>query len=281
MKYLFFIVLLSGLLACQEKEGVWDELTAAERLALQNRANAKCLAGAANDILDITSTSNTELIRLSRLDTWKLEYSKGDVLIETSNIYVWKISGSTVYFLVKIIEGGSPSNIFVKFTSTTNSEIFEDLRQKKCITEDITLSVSRTLLTAKVEEARTTVDTDTYSKTVATHTYQDEFPAFFGFLNKKRVKTLYNDETNAVKSSETYKYVITRITDIVSLDADFTDDTIYPNKTYCVVNYTSGTPNVYPLPNASDYGLECTTSSTIGPDPDGDTIENFDPATEL
>lgn len=284
MKLLILTFIFLSIISCRKEEEIWDELTDGERTELQNRSNTKCLSQAEDDVLDLTSTSNTELLRLSRLDSWKLEYFKGTTptdIIETSKIYVWKISGSTVYFLLKLTENGSPVNKFVKFTSTTNSEMFEDLRQRKCITQDITLSVSQTLLSAGVSEAAVTEDTDTYSKTVATHSYPDELPAFFGFFNKKRVKTLYNDETDAVKSSETSNWVITRIEDVSSLPTDFTNNTDYPNKTYCVVDYTAGTPNVYPIPNASGYGLECGTSATDGPDPDGDTVENFDPATEL
>jgi hypothetical protein len=282
LKISIILIVLLSLMSCRKEEGVWDELTDAERTALRARASSKCLAAAADDVLDFTTTSNTELLRFSRLDSWKLEYKKASVLVETSNIYVWKVSGSTVYFLFKMLEGGSPRNIFVKFKKTTNSEMLEDLRVKKCAKiETETFSIGRSTITGKIDEGRVLVDADTYSKTIATHTYNDEVPAFFGFFNKVRVKTLYNDETDAVKSSETFNYVITRITDIVSLPTDFTNDTNYPNKTYCVVTYSKPAAiNVYPLPNATAYGLACTSSSSVGPDPGSDG-EDFDPDTEL
>ncbi|MBA2405312.1 MAG: hypothetical protein H0V66_11120 [Bdellovibrionales bacterium] len=283
MKISFFLIVLLILSACRKEEAIWDELDAADRLVIRNRANSKCLAQALDDLTDIITTSNTELTRFARLDTWKLEYLKETAVIETSKIYVWKVSGTTVYFLFSMIEGGVPTNKFIKFNTTTNSEMLADLRKKKCDKSDesLTVSISRQLFTAKIVEARATVDADTYSITTATHTFADELPAFFGYFVKKRVKKSYNDETDVVKTTETFNYKITRITDAVSLSTDFTNDSTFPSKTYCVVDYTAGTPNVYNKPNVANYSLECSTSSTLGPDPDGDTVENFDPITEL
>lgn len=280
MKIAALLLVLISLISCREEEGIWDKLTPAEQAALRARSQAKCLANADTDILDITDSSNTELLKFARLDTWKLEYKKDSALIETSKVHVWKVDGSTVYFLFSLVEGGSTSNKFVKFTNVTNSELFEDLRQKKCIS-DLDLSVSRTLLSAVIEEGKVTIDTDTYYKFKATHSFHDELPAFFGFFNKKRVKSIYNTSNDTVKSSEKYEYIVTRITDVSSLSTDFTNNTNYPNKTYCVVDYTAGTPNVYPLANALSYGLKCSSDVNLGPDPDGDTIPNFAPATEL
>lgn len=280
MKVATLLLVLFTLISCREEEGIWDELTLAEQAAIRARSQAKCLANVATDILDITDTSDTELLRFTRLDTWKLEYKKDSALIETSKIYVWKIDGSTVYFLFSLVEGGSTSNKFVKMTNVTNSELFEDLRQKKCIS-DLDLSVSSTLLSAGIEEGEVTIDSDTYYKFKATHSFHDELPAFFGFFNKKRVKTIYNTSNDSVKSTETYDYIITRIDDISSLSTDFSNNTTFPNKTYCVVDYAAGTPNVYPLANALNYALECSSDVNVGPDPDGDTIPNFAPATEL
>jgi hypothetical protein len=280
LKRTSLLFVLLTLISCREEEGIWDKLTPAEQAALLARSQTKCLANAATDILDITDTSNTEMLNLARLDTWKLEYKKDSALIETSNVYVWKVDGSTVYFLFSLIEGGSTSNKFVKMTNVTNSELFEDLRQKKC-TSGLELSVSRTLLSAVIEEGEVTIDADTYYKFKATHSFHDELPAFFGFFNKKREKSIYNTSNDTVKSSEKYEYIITRITDVTSLSTDFTNNSTYPNKTYCVADYTAGTPNVYPLANALNYALECSLDVNVGPDPDGDTIPNFAPATEL
>jgi hypothetical protein len=275
LKLIFLLGLILLLSSCEENIQSYDDLSADEQLYIRTRARVKCMAETEDDILDIIETSSSALLAYTRLDTWKLEYSKNNALIETSKIYVWKISGSTVYFLVSYVEAGTTSSKFVKFTNTVNSEMFQDLRTKKC-DKDLTLSISPSLLTGTILEGPTTIDDNSYYKVTNTYSYTNPYPSFFGLINKKRVKKIYNDDTDTVTSTETYNYVITRITDVASLDTDYTDDTLYPNKKYCVVDYTAAVPNVYPLPNASDFGLSCTTNTSPGPDPDGDTVENFD-----
>ena len=153
--------------------------------------------------------------------------------------------------------------------------MFQDLRTKKC-DKTLTLAVSPSLLTGTTEEGPITIDSASYYKLKTTSSYENPFPAFFGFIYKKRVKTIYNDETDVVTSTETHDYVVDRVADVASLNTNFESDTLYPNREYCVVNYTAGTPNVYPFPIASKFGLSCTTVTTPGgPDPDGDLTENF------
>ncbi len=275
MKLILFLAFALLFSSCEENIESYDDLTADEQLYIRTRARTKCMAETSADILDITETSNNQLLTFTRLDTWDLVYKKNDDVIETSKIYVWKISGSTVYFLISFVEGGSTSNKFVKFTTTINSEMFEDLRTKKC-DKALTLAVSPSLLTGTTDEGPITIDADSYYKLKTTSSYESLFPAFFGFINKKRVKKIHNDETDVVMSTETYDYIVDRVADVTSLDPNFEDNTLYPNKTYCVVNYTAGVPNVYPLPTATNFGLSCTTETSPGPDPDGDLTENFD-----
>lgn len=275
MKLILLLAFTLLISSCEENIESYDDLNAAEQLYIRTQARAKCMAETQEDFLDIIDTSNTQLLQLSRLDTWDLVYKKNDAVIETSKIYVWKISGSTVYFLISFVEGGSTSNKFVKITSTINSEMFQDLRTKKC-DKDLTLSTSPSLLTGTIEEGPITINADSYYKVKSTHSFVNTFPDFFGFINKKRVKKIYNDDTDAVTSTDTYDFIITRVTDVTSLDTNFASDTLYPNKEYCVVDYTAGVPNVYPLPSAPDFGLSCEPDTSPGPDPDGDLTENFD-----
>ena len=275
MKFILLLSLVLLFSSCEENIESYDTLNAQEQAYIRSQARIKCEAETSADILDIIETSNSHLIQLLRLNTWDLVYKKDDNVIATSKIYVWKVSGSTVYFLVSFTEGGSTSNKFVKFTSAINTEMFQDLRTKKCA-KTLTLSVSPSLLTGTTEEGPITIDSASYYKLKTTNSFENPFPAFFGFIYKKRVKKIYNDETNAVTSTETHDYVVDRVADVTTLDTNFESDTLYPNRKYCVVNYTAGATNVYPFPIASDFGLSCTTETSPGPDPDGDLTENFD-----
>lgn len=259
----FILVLVS----CKEENvGVYDQLTQGERDAIRDARYNKCLSESVRNYEDFTEISNERILDMARHQSWKYEYKKDNSVVETSYINVWNISGGTVYFLMTLTEGGVTTNKFLKFSTTMNSEMIADLKEKKC-RKTVTITDSSGSATAKVEEARGSDDSDTYFIPTVSYHFDYNLPAYFGVRNLKREKKTYNENTNAVTKTETFEYVMTSRSNPPTLSSPYTS---YINRQYCTIKFTAGAPNTYSFP----YDLDCKTDATIDP-------AAFDPATEL
>lgn len=268
MKSLVWIVpfILLGASCKQENVGMYDRLTNDERTAIQNARYEKCLSDSAKNYEDFTEISNERMLDMVRDQSWKYEYKKDNSVIETSYINVWKISGGTVYFLMTLTEGGVTTNKFLKLSTTMNSEMIADLKEKKC-RKTVTITDTSSSATAKVEEDRGSDDSDTYFIPTVTYSFDFNLPAYFGVRNLKREKKTYNEDTDAVTKTETFEYVMTARSNPPAQTSPYTT---YNNRQYCTIKFTVGTPNTYTFP----YDPDCKTDANIDP-------AAFDPATEL
>lgn len=263
MKKLVLLLILLSLISCREEEGVWDELTAAERLALQQRASQKCLAGAASHFLKISETSNIEMAKYKRGDFWKVTVpgtSTADYL------YVWKVTSSVVYFLYQQKQGTTTYHQFIKMTPTFNGEMIADLRVQKCAAKIPVITQSSTSFSVKYVDALSTEGTTKY-RTDTTYTGLDDHPAFYSIFSQKIFKEKLDTDNNVV-SSENLTYSIAYEGNDAELLTSFS---LYSNRKYCVFKYTTAVLKTFVFP----FELSCTETDGVNPNTFGDATLDF------
>lgn len=276
--FLFLGLSLGIFTGCQENLQRGDSLSDAERQFLRERAAAKCIAASEENYNEIEGDSNSTILNYAPGTTWKLEHRQGTTLLSTSYLYVWKVSAPNVYILQKDATTDPVTFRFIKLTTTINTEMFENIQKKIC---DKTFegSVNSATVTPVIKIARAREDADTLSETDTTYYFASNFPAYFGALERNRVKRTY-DNDGKVKETITNDYKIVEPATTTTLESTY-NSTNYPNREYCVVEYSGpvapATLNVYAFP----FDLNCTTSDSAGPDANGDSVEDFDPITEL
>lgn len=280
MKILNAFILLSMSLtfvACNENIAAGDKLTAAERQFLRDRAAAKCIAASDSSYRELETASNNNMLAFERNQTWKYEYKKDSTIIETSYLYVWKVSPPHVYFRLSITEGVTTTNKFIKLDTSSNIDMFRAFQQKGCAkTLTVTGSSSRN---ANIEVARSRVDTETLTESETDYRIVSTYPAYFANLNKLLTKrTLNNSE--AVTKTEKYDYTIS--TNAAAVQPLLYTDATITNKTYCVVKFTAPLPSSSYDTYAFPFDEACTaTPDANNPDANADSVADFDPATEL
>ena len=285
MKYLSIALLLLTVAACREEEGVWDKLTQAEKDELQRRASSKCFSAEQKDIDDIIKESTSELEDYERLDTWEISTNASPPVV--NKIHVWKKTATDVYFLYRQSDASGDFSKFIKVPIAQNAEQYRDLQRKKCAlasTESsseqryTSASLSNSTFTGNYEEGRVIVDDDHYSIQTQSFTYQRAFPAFFGILQKTRVKKTYKDDTDVVTATDTYKWTIKRVADVSSLYENWQHSS-FTTPRFCVSSFTPAvvgpTPKdiYYPIP-ITDAALKCV-EEIAGPDADGNGTSDF------
>lgn len=283
MKNLIIIALLLLLGACREEEGIWDKLTDAEKRALELRASLKCIDDEQKDIDDIISFSNNTMQDAVRLQTW--EISSSDSTPVVNKIHVWKKTATHVYFLYLQSDSSDDVSKFIKIPLAQNIDQIRDLQRKKCATlvtstastsKYKSASLSSSTFVGNYEEARVTVDDKNYSIQTQTFTYNRDFPAFFGILQKTRVKKTYTTATDVVNKTDTYKMTIKRVANATSLNEDFTT---FTKPHFCVVKFSPaevGPPAkemFFPIP-AIGVALFCDQDPAKA-DANGDGISDF------
>lgn len=273
------VPILSFLLlsSCQEELQKGSELSDAELAYLRARAAAKCVSESNADFSDFEDSSNSTMLNSERTNTWKLEYKKDNTIIETSYIYVWKVSSPFVYYRIKLNESGVVKNQFLKVDTTTNDEMMRNLQEQDCA-KTLDVSVGPSSMVVNIDTALATEDSTTLVKYEKDYRLVTSYPAYFSSLNRKITKKSYNND-EVLQKTEIYDYVFTNISN-TTLPDTYNDASI-TNAEYCVVTNTTAV-----LPDTLDnytfpFTLTCTTSDTNGPDGDGDSVEDFDPVTEL
>lgn len=181
---------------------------------------------------------------------------------------------------LKLLESGITTNYFIKVDTTENEEMMKNIQRLKCNkTYEVTTGSSS--MNLKIEEGRIPEDADNESELTTDYRFSTSYPAYFASLNKKRTKKIFPEDSDTVKTTEIYDYILTAISDVTQPDA-YNDATI-TNRKYCVVKNTApvapDTFNTYAFP--FDFKSTCVDSDTNGPDANGDAIEDFDPITEL
>lgn len=265
----FILLSLLAFAGCEETVEKGKSLTEQERLYLRERAAKKCIENSDRDIEKFYKNSNNRMLDYERGDTWELKYSKGDAEVDTSYAYVWKVSPPNVYFRLRMVEGGTTTNRFLKLDTTANEEMVRNIQKNVC-NKTLSSSISSSRMNINIKEARISEDSKTESKSEVDYRVESQYPAYFGVLNRKKTKRYYDKkDENKVTKTETFEYTVKRIAD-VNQPANYTDGTI-TKREYCVVKFTADTPlNIYAFP----FALDCTDSDTAGP-------AGFDPAAEL
>lgn len=263
--------------ACNENIAKGSKLTQAERDYLRTIAAARCISASDEAYEDLENASNNNMLAQVRNNTLKYEYKKDGTLIETSYLYVWKVSPPDVYYRLSLIEAGVTSNKFIKIDTSENTAMFRALQSKGC-NKTLTVTGSTFSRNANIEVARTRVDVDTLTESETDYRAISSYPAYFANLNRLLTRrTLNNSET--VTKTEKYDYVIS--SNAVTVQPLTYNDATISNRSYCVVKRTGPTaPSAYDT-YAFPYELECTTEDVIGPDADANGVSDFSPSVEL
>lgn len=265
-------LILLSLLAfagCEESVEKGKSLTDQERAYLRERAALKCISDSDREIERFYKNSNDRMLDYERQDTWEFKYSKGDTEVDTSHVYVWKVSPPNVYFRMRMEEGGTITNRFLKLDTTVNEEMLINIQKKIC-SKNLDSNFNSSKMTINIEDPRINEDSETESQSEIDYRLESQYPVYFGVMNRKKTKRFYK-KTNrdTVTKTETFDYTFKRIADVAQ-PASYNNNTI-TNREYCVVKFTAATPvNTYDFP----FALECTSSDTAGP-------TGFDPANEL
>jgi hypothetical protein len=278
-KLLASSLLIMSIVSCETQVEKGKELTQQELEYLRARAKVKCVADTKNTFKTYYEATNDRMLDMRRNNAWKYEYKKDNTVVDTSYVFVWKVSPPNVYFRLKLTEAGILTNYFFKVTTDNNMDAVLYIQDQIC-EKKIDLNYNTSTLNLNIDLARTTEDADTESETDNDYRFTTGFPVFFSSYNKKRVKRIYDKGSSTVKTTETYDYTLTQVSD-VSQPAAYNDGTIV-NRKYCMMKSVPPVPpatlDVFALPiDVSN----CTTSDSAGPDSNGDGVEDFNPATEL
>ena len=267
-----FILLVLSVSCNQEEIASFDDLTLAEQAAIQSAAKDRCLINSSSDFTTFKTNSNAEMAALARAQYWKIVYTNA-AATSTNYLYVWKVSGSTVYFLYQQTVESNTTYRFIKMTQAFNGEMIDDLRVQKC-DKTVAVTQSSSTITVKFTDVTSTEGTNNY-KTTTTYTANSTYPAFFGALQRAIAKKKLNT-SGTVASTESISYKITYVGNNATLNDLYTDYTA-ANRKYCVHKYVLGPPKSFTFP----FDLNCEDAVTPDSNPSTDATLNFDPTTEL
>lgn len=232
MKCAILAFLVIGLVtACGKTEGVWDELSDADRAAITTRAYAECKAETASDFADFQARSAAVYSSTAweRSDAWKHELKNGATVDTTHNIRVWKNAGDELYLLIERVIGSNTRVYFLRIPKAINQEMIEDLNEQYC-RKQIALSTSPSQSTA-TEEYTVASGTNTKEYTDTSSFDHDELAYMGGFWRRKQVIVTKDDDgdvTNTTTLTSTFSSVSTS-----GMPALSTDYTTYAGATFC------------------------------------------------
>ncbi len=284
------------LLACGKTEEIGNKLSADEIAYLRARALRKCRADTNDDYVDFISASNSAMNDLERdEDQWTIKSSASTT---THDIYVWKQTSTAVYFRIVIKEtSGANTNVYLKWSKTANNDLMRSAQEDECL-KDIYVgsSSSSGSVTLKWEDKTFGVEGDNKFKNTRTFSYSSGLPAVFGLLKYSITKNFYDEDGDSVSTPAAIKetYSITNTSIIAQDDSDdYTNDTYYPNRVYCLVTsadktgdntYRKYTSTFTDIVEAGNNGANLTcqnTSDTLDVTVGTVNPETFDPDGEL
>jgi hypothetical protein len=177
LKKTLALILLVLIGACRKEEGIWDELSPAERAAIRERAISNCLSETRSKFNSFKDNSALVFTsdRWQRNDAWKHELKNGTTVDTTHDIQVWKQTATELYLVItRTIGANTPETYFLRILAAANDDMIEDLQLQYCV-EQITLSGSNPM-TAVEEYIQSVVGgtrefTDTYSFNTAYFAY--------------------------------------------------------------------------------------------------------------
>jgi hypothetical protein len=274
LRKLIYCFFLFTLYSCEENIPSYDDLSSDEQDYIRTIAESKCRTESEAPITNFKENSDEQLASYVRGQYWKLELSKGSTVQSTDYIYVWKVDGTNVYFLLQKTSGTGYEYKFYKMNQTYNDDMIDDLVDKKC-TKTYSTTISESSISITFSDIQSSEPPTSY-KSDFTYTASSSTPVFFGLYNFSQAKKKLDDDGDVV-STDNYTYKAT----YGGSDADLADlYTDYTNAKYCLIDYIDGsTPGTKDL--TFPYTDNSCTTSTLGPtNPGSDTNLNF-PASEL
>jgi hypothetical protein len=266
-------IILFGLFilaACEKSEGIWEQLTDAERDAAREQGKTECLANALKDYEDFKADSNNLFLTLYRNKAWKYEFKEGsNSPTETQKIIVWKVTADNIYFIIQTDKNSTITNRFLKISKTRNSEMVDDLKTKQC-DKLYAITQSRYTPGLKILYEPVVVSSTEKRQTTLTHNYSNTLLTYFSVFKLSKKIDFIKSADNTITSTTNYTGTLTALSDEAPAHAtyiEYSDSPADPPLEYCVVKYTAGTPNTYSLP----YTETCSNPAPAG----------FDPALEL
>jgi hypothetical protein len=274
LRKLIYCFFLFTLYSCEENVPSYDDLSSDEQDYIRTIAESKCRSDLELSIANFKENSNEQLASYERGQYWKLELSKGTTVQSTDYIYVWKVTGTDVYFLLQKTSGTGYEYKFYKMNQTYNSDMIDDLVDKKC-TKTYSMGISESSISITFSNLLSSEPPTSY-KSDLTYTAGSSTPAFFGLYNFSQAKKKLDDDGDVV-STENFTYKVT----YGGNDADLADlYTDYTNAKYCLIDYADGSSGTKDL--TFPYTDNSCTTSVSGPvNPGTDLTLDFTPTTEL
>lgn len=223
------MILLS--VSCREEIQGWEQLTADERTAINNRAMARCNSNNAGPKAGFKETSAAIFTNVyyARNYGYIGKYTKEGSSSETASVElrVWKqdSTNNVLYFYVTEVNGSINTNYFLKVNQVQNEEIIDDLVTDYCENkvysylysdDDGPMSVTYTY------DKATTSGTDTYADT---YTFQFGQLAFMAAHSlSRRIDSKNSSGTITATTKYTSTYTQKTYTD-TGLSTDYSDYT--------------------------------------------------------
>jgi hypothetical protein len=142
MKFLgiTFLVLLAG---CHTTEDISDELTDAQRAAIDSYAAQRCITSTATRYDNFETISGrvwqSDSAKWQRHYGWKFLLKQGESTLETQEIRVWRNTGDDLYLYVRSTVGGVDTKYFLRLPLTLNATLIEDVQYQGCNNFDPTI----------------------------------------------------------------------------------------------------------------------------------------------
>lgn len=260
--------------SCQESIPSYNDLSASEQDYIRTFSINRCKSEGASNISKFKTASNSAFGDYYRTQYWKIELTKDSTVQSTDYLYVWKVDGTTVYFLKQSAVGTGQEYKFYKVTQDFNSAMIDDLLQKRC---EKTYSITNSSSSAAVTftDLTSTEPPDSF-KSNYSYSITSGTPLFFMNYNYTQLKKKLDTSGN-VTSSTNYAYKITYGGTTTGLESSYTS---YSNAKFCIFDYTEpdATSKDFVFPYTDN---NCSTNSTGPTNPGTDATMNFDPTQEL
>lgn len=236
-------------------------LDAKEQTNLQNREKLRCYADIKKDTLDFRAEV-ADLGGFSRGDRWTYTLTKTEgttnTVTKSSTIYVWKVSGDYLYYLITLKDAYSvTTHRFIRISKTEFNAMITDLANKFCdhaTYSTVVGTTSSSAFTHKVDSTETSTGSNTYEVST-TYTFTFANLPFLGSFNSNVVKKEKNSDGNYTNANGvTLKGALSaRTSGSFASDVDQYNDVAYTGATFCTLNKPTGAgtdadPYVYSIP---------------------------------
>jgi hypothetical protein len=269
LKFVVFLALLSGLIACKESISDYDKLSTNDQLYIRTLSAIQCREKFAQTFKNFKDTSAKawDLNNgYKRGNGFHQEFLEGTAALSKVDFKIWKVDSTDIYFYVTESASSVESSYFLKLSRVQNEDMITDLAEDFC-TKNYTGNTSGASgpVTINQEFTRTnTVNTNHTDHYVDVYTIGFDRPAYIGPYNVTRTVTTTDRVASGgtvIGTAKSFKTTMAAQTYV------FTDNAQYNTLTYYVQNFCEpvdttgeGVFRLYKRPANSDMTA---TSSTI------------------